>query len=269
MMKKVVLITGASRGMGKETGEFLARKGYQVYGTTRNPEKYPHHPFLLVQMDLEQPDSIRAAVNEVIQKEGRLDVLINNAGRGMMGPLEETSSEQLQQLFQTNLFGLIETIKAVLPVMRKQGGGHIINVSSVAGFLGLPYRGPYSASKAAVMIISETLRYELYGSGIEVTNICPGDIATDIASGRIYADVPPSSPYYAEYQRILAETDKEVDKGLPPSAVAEKIADVLEKSRPAPQYIVAPFTQKILPLVKALLPRKWFEAIIRKHYKIQ
>jgi len=268
-MKKVIFITGASRGMGKTTGEFLVKRGHTVYGTARNPGKYAGHPFPLIKMDLEDEKSISAAIKEVAGKEGKIDVLINNAGRGMMGPLEETPPEIMQQVFQTNVFGPVEVIRQVLPYMRRQKKGLIINISSVAGFLGLPFRGPYSASKAAVMIISETLRYELYGSGIEVTDVCPGDIATGIAEHRVYVPVSSGSPYYAEYHRIIKETDAEVDKGLPPEAVARKIVEIIEKKHPRPQYRVAPFTQKILPVIKALLPASWFEAIIRKHYKIK
>jgi len=266
--QKVVLITGASKGLGKVTGSLLQSKGYKVYGTARHPERYPGHPFPLLALDLEDEVSVHRVVDELLDKEGRIDVLINNAGRGMMGPLEESPSQAVKTLFQTNLFGMMELTRRVLPHMRRRGEGYVIIVSSVAGFAGLPYRGAYSASKAAVMIIAETLRYELYGSGIRVVDVCPGDIITDIAAGRIYAPVKKNSPYYAAYERIRRATDSEVHRGLPPEKVARQIEKILRNPSPRPRYIVAPFTQKILPLIKALLPGKWFESIIRKHYKI-
>ncbi len=268
-MNQVVLITGASKGMGKETGIFLQSKGFTVYGTARRPENYPVHPFPLIAMDLENENSIREAVHEIVRREGKIDVLINNAGRGMMGPLEETPQEDLKTLFQTNVFGPVEIIKQVLPVMRRQKSGLIINITSVAGFTGLPFRGGYSASKSAFMILTETLRYELYNSGIQITEICPGDIATDIASGRIYTEVDENSPYFKTYQRILQEADREVKKGLPPMAIAEKVSEIIRENQPAPRYIVAPFMQKILHVAKAVLPGKIFEKLIRNHYKIQ
>ncbi|NPA42508.1 MAG: SDR family oxidoreductase [Chlorobi bacterium] len=267
-MAKVVLITGASGGMGKATGELLLKKGYKVYGTSRRPEAHPGHPFPLIRMDLEDPESIASAVNEVLKREGRIDVLVNNAGRGMMGPLAHSTARQVRQLLDTNVTGLLETVRRVLPDMLRRGEGTIVNVSSVAGFLGLPYRGVYSASKAAVMALSEALRHELKGTGIRVADVCPGDIVTGIAANRIYAEVPEDSPFYPVYRRILAQADGEVGKGLPPEAVARTIARIIEHPSPKPRYVVAPFAQKILPLIKAILPARWFEKIIQKHYKL-
>jgi short-subunit dehydrogenase len=268
-MSLVVFISGASKGMGKATGEYLTGKGFKVYGTARHPEAYPESVFPLLKMDLEDNKSIEEAVAYVVEREGGIDVLVNNAGRGMMGPLEETSGEDLEKLFRTNVFGPLKLIKTVLPVMRKQKKGLIINITSVAGMLGLPYRGIYSASKSAMIILTETLRYELAGSGIKAVDLSPGDIATDIASDRLYAEVSEDSPYYESYKEILQATDSEVDKGLPPVEVARTVYRIIRSHKPKPRYIVAPFTQKILPVVKGILPPAWFEKLIAKHYGIK
>ncbi len=267
-MKKVVFITGASGGMGKVTGELLLESGYAVYGTSRTPERFPDHPFPLLPMDLENEESIGQAVRMLLDREGRVDILINNAGRGMMGPLEHTPVETVKRLFQTNVFGALYLTNALIPVMRRQGKGLIINVSSVAGFLGLPYRGVYSATKAAVMIFSEAYRYELKKSGIRVVDLCPGDFKSGIASRRIPVEVEKTSPHYEDFQRISRGADQGVAGGLATRVLAEKIKDIIRTESPSPRYIVAPFTQKILHTVKALLPGKWFEKIILKYHKL-
>ena len=165
-MKKVILITGGSSGIGKSIGTFLHEKGNIVYGTSRNPENISNSVFELLQLDVRDVESIKKCVSQVIQKSGRIDVLINNAGVGITGPLEEIPTEEIMNNFQTNLFGPIEVMKAVLPQMRQQKSGLIINVTSIAGYMGLPFRGVYSASKGALELITESLRMEVKQFGI-------------------------------------------------------------------------------------------------------
>jgi NAD(P)-dependent dehydrogenase (short-subunit alcohol dehydrogenase family) len=149
-MNKVVLITGGSSGIGKSIGEFLHHKGFVVYGTSRNPERVINSIFPLISLDVRNADSIHSAVNKIIATSGRLDVVINNAGVGITGPLEEIPMEEIKNNFETNFFGPIEVMKAVLPQMRSQQSGLIINITSIAGYMGLPYRSVYSASKGAL-----------------------------------------------------------------------------------------------------------------------
>ena len=157
-MSKVILITGGSSGIGKSIGEFLLSKGYQVFGTSRNPEKYPDAKIDLVALDVLDPHSIQKAVDGIVASTGRIDVLINNAGAGITGPVEEIPTEEIKRNFDTNFFGPIQVIKSVLPIMRSQNSGLIINITSIAGYMGLPYRGVYSASKGALEIITEAFR---------------------------------------------------------------------------------------------------------------
>jgi NAD(P)-dependent dehydrogenase (short-subunit alcohol dehydrogenase family) len=144
--------------------------------------------FPLVTLDVRNSDSIQAAVAKIIASSGRLDIVINNAGVGITGPLEEIPSEEIKNNFETNLFGPIEVMKAALPQMRTQKSGLIINITSIAGYMGLPYRSIYSASKG-LELITEALRMEVKSFGIHITNVAPGDFATNIASGRYHAPV--------------------------------------------------------------------------------
>lgn len=169
-MSKVVLITGGSSGIGKSIGEFLLDKGYQVYGTSRNPDRYTDTKIKLVQLDVSEVVTIKSAIAKVISDVGRIDVLINNAGAGITGPIEEIPEEEIQRNFDTNLFGPINVIKAVLPHMRNQNAGLIINVTSIAGYMGLPYRGIYSASKGALELITEAFRMEIKDFNIHMTD---------------------------------------------------------------------------------------------------
>ena len=160
-MSKVVLITGGSSGIGKSIGEFLTNKGFIVYGTSRNPQNYSKSKFPIIALDVTESTSILAAVNILLENEGKIDVLINNAGVGITGPIEEIPEFEIKSNFETNFFGPMNVIKAVLPKMREQRSGLIINITSIAGYMGLPYRGIYSASKAALEILTESFRMEI------------------------------------------------------------------------------------------------------------
>ena len=198
-MSKVVLITGGSSGIGKSIGEYLTSKGYEVFGTSRTPERYTDSKFKLVALDVADKASIEKAIQSVVETSGMIDVLINNAGAGITGPIEEIPDEEIKRNFETNLFGPINVIKSVLPQMRVQNSGLIINVTSIAGYMGLPYRGIYCASKGALELITETFRMELKDFNIHMTNLAPGDFATNIAAGRFHAPVIKGSPYEQKY----------------------------------------------------------------------
>src|SRR5699024_6607267 len=199
-MSKTVFITGGSSGIGRAIGEFLTEKGHSVFGTSRNPDKIKDSIFPLIQLDVTNPESIRMAVQELMKKVDRIDVLINNAGVGITGPIEETPEEEMKYAFETNLFGPINVAKEIIPYMRKQGSGHIINITSIAGYMGLPYRGIYSASKAALEITMEAMRMEILQFGIVMSNVAPSDFATNIAAGRYHAPVVQGSPYEKVYK---------------------------------------------------------------------
>ncbi len=269
MDKKVVLITGGSSGIGKSIGVFLNSKGLKVYGTTRKVNSHAgFDAFELLQLDVKNTDSIKDAVAHIISKEGRLDVLVNNAGVGITGPIEETPHEEILNVFDINVHGPVHVMKAVLPQMRKQGGGTIINITSIAGYMGLPFRGFYSATKGALGLITEALRMETKDFGITITNIAPGDFATNIAAGRYHAPVIKDSAYEDKYQKSLDLINSHVDSGGDPIEVAHKVYAIIKKNSPKVHYPVGAFMQKISLFLKRVLPSRWYEKLLLNHYKL-
>ena len=267
-MHKVVLITGGSSGIGKCVGEFLAKKGYKVYGTSRNATSIKNHPFPLLNLDVNKPKTVASAVDEIISKEGGLHVLVNNAGMGITGPIEETPTAEIRKVFDTNFFGALEVIKAVLPQMRQQQNGLIINITSIAGYMGLPFRGVYSATKSALEITTEALRMEVKAFGIEVCNVAPGDFATNIAAGRYHTPVFENSAYKKSYQSNLDLMDAHVNTGSNPLEMAIAIEKIIKTPQPKIHYKVGSFIQKFSITLKKMLPDKIYEKLLMKHYKL-
>lgn len=266
--KTIVLITGATSGIGKETALFLQKKGYTVYGTARNTKDKSLNINLL-EMDVRNENSVLNAVNHIISKEGKIDILINNAGVGISGAVEETPRQELENVFATNFFGAISLIQAVLPTMRSQRNGLIINITSIAGYMGLPFRGAYSASKGALMLISESLRMEVKNFGIEVTTIAPGDYATDIASRRYHAPVKEGSVYAKTYQKSLDLMNSHVNSGGNPLEMAEKVYKIIQTKSPKVHYKQGSFLQKFSVVLKRILPSKMYEKMLMNHFSLK
>ena len=267
-MNKVVLITGASSGIGKAIGEFLHYKGFVVYGTSRNPDKITNPVFPLIALDVRNSDSIQAAMTKVIAISGRLDILINNAGIGITGPLEEIPIAEIKANFDTNFFGPISVMQSVLPQMREQQSGLIINISSIAGYMGLPYRSIYSASKGALSIITEALRMEVKSFGIQITDVAPGDFATNIAASRFHAPLIKDSAYEKPYAATLQMMDDHVDSGSNPLEMAQAIYAIIQNPKPKVHYRIGLFLQKFSIVLKKILPDKFYEKMLMNHYKL-
>jgi NAD(P)-dependent dehydrogenase (short-subunit alcohol dehydrogenase family) len=267
-MNKIVLITGASSGIGKSIGEFLHFKGFIVYGTSRNPDNVKNSVFPLLELDVRNTQSIQNAVKKVIELSGTIDIVINNAGVGITGPIEEIPSQEIKNNFETNFFGPIEVMKAVLPQMRAQKSGLIINITSIAGYMGLPYRGIYSASKGALELITESLNMEVKPFGINITNVAPGDYATNIAARRFHAPVIKGSDYENSYGATLKMMNDQVDSGNNPIEMAEAIFDIINAANPKIHYKVGSFLQKFSIVLKRILPDKVYEKILMNHYKL-
>ncbi len=269
MERKVVLITGGSSGIGEATGKYLSSQGYYVYGTTRNLNKNGDSAhFELLELDVREQESIDRAVQYIVDKHGRLDVLVNNAGVGITGPLEETPIEEINKAFDTNFNGPIRMIQSVLPQMRSQKSGLIINITSIAGYMGLPFRGVYSSTKAALEIVTEALRMEVKEFGVELTNIAPGDFATNIAAGRYHVPASDDSAYRSTYQKALALMNKDVDAGEDPIIVAKKVFRIIQGQKPGVRYPVGAFLQKLSIFLKKILPSKYYERLLMNHYKL-
>jgi NAD(P)-dependent dehydrogenase (short-subunit alcohol dehydrogenase family) len=267
-MSKVIFITGGSSGIGKSIGEFLHEKGYKVYGTSRNPETVKGSVFPLVALDVRDTQSIKAAVAKVIAEAGTIDVLVNNAGVGITGPLEEIPADEIRNNFEINLFGPIEVMKAVLPQMRTQKSGLIINVTSIAGYMGLPYRSVYSASKGALELITEALRMEVKGFSVTITSVAPGDFATNIAAGRYHAPLLKGSAYEKPYGATLDMMNTHVDAGSNPLEMAEAVYAIMKTPNPEVHYKVGVFMQKFSIVLKKVLPGKVYEKMLMNHYKL-
>jgi short-subunit dehydrogenase len=268
-MGKVILITGISTGFGKESSALLAEAGHKVYGTVRK-DCQVGEKITVLKMDLMDPLSIEKVVRTVIEKEGRIDVLINNAGMHTGGPIETSPVENIRLQIDTNLLGTVIITKAVLPFMRKQGGGTIINFSSIGGLMGLPLQGFYSAAKFAIEGFSEALRMEVKQYNIKVVLINPGDFHTNNSVNRrnFLAPTGLDDPYKEQYKKTLAIIEKDEANGWQPVVLAKKLVKIVECRNPRQQYIISSFEQKLAVVLKHILPGKLFTSILADHYKI-
>lgn len=268
-MSKVVFITGISSGFGKHTSVYLAQKGFKVYGVSR--KAIEHDPRVTVfNFDITDQPAVQNAINTVIQKEGRIDVLINNAGMHTGGSIEDAPYEDVKLQMETNFWGFVHTIKAVLPTMRQQRSGKIINISSIGGLMGLPFQGFYSATKFAIEGMSETLRMELKQFNIKVVLINPGDFHTNnTASRKNVFTSGAGNAYEAQFKKTLSVIEKDENGGWNPEVLARKLYKVIESKRPCHRYVVASFEQKLAVVLKFILPGSWFFKLLEDHYGIK
>jgi len=266
-MPKIIVVTGGSSGLGEAICTHLASKKYIVYGTSRK-ETSQDKSFTLIQMDVADKNSIQQSLDAIIQKEGRIDVFINNAGLGMAAPIEEASHKDIQQLFSTNVFGVLNTTQLILPIMRKQRKGLIINITSIAAEVALPYRGLYCASKSAVDKITDALRMEVKEFGIQACTFQAGDIKTNINSNRLTATINPNSEYAKDFNRINNEIHTDVNNAVSPYFYAKKIEGIIESSKISRTYVEGKFIQRLSRFLSRILPGNWFEKIILNHYKL-
>jgi NAD(P)-dependent dehydrogenase (short-subunit alcohol dehydrogenase family) len=268
-MSKVILITGVSSGIGKSCAEFLSQKYDKVYGTSRR-EPVGTEKYKVLQMDVRDPDAVQRVIKTIVEKEGRINVLINNAGIGHGGAIENYSEEEMNMEISVNFFGKVRMIKAVLPYMRKQRNGMIINVSSIGGLMGLPFQGFYSASKFAIEGLSESLRLELKPFGIQVVQINPGDFKTGFTINRVIINAEKSANDYSEqFQSTLRKIEKDETGGNDPVLIAKKIDQIIRLKKPAFNYVVGRFDQKLSVILKRFLPSRLFFWILADYYKIK
>lgn len=218
-------------------------------------------------MDLRKTESIDAAMGYIAQKEEKLDVLINNAGIGINGPAECLSREEIQQVFETNVFGMMDCCSRSIPLLRKGNSPIIINISSIAGEMGLPYRGIYSSSKFALEGYSESLRMELKPHGINVCLIQPGDFNTGINENRmVVKDL--NEELYPDFMKMNDRVIKEVAEGWDPMIMGKEINKIINSKNPPFRTRVAPFLQKFSTVLRRVLPAKWYEKLLMQFYKV-
>src|SRR3989344_5079379 len=248
-MEKVAIVTGSSSGIGYETSLALARDGFYTFATVRNPKKAEkilqiakkeNLNIEIIELDVDDEKSISTTIEKIISKKQRIDVLVNNAGWGLFGSVEDVSMKDFRAQFETNFFGIISIIQKVAPIMRKQGSGVIVNVSSVAGRIGFPGSPAYISSKFALEGLSESLRYELGQFGVKTIIIEPGVIKTNFFSSMKIAEL-----------------------GTPPSEVATTILHAIKEENPRPRYIVGNDAQMFLEAKKTKTDAE-FENYLKK-----
>ncbi len=266
-MKKTVLITGASSGIGKSTARYFAAKGWNVAATMRTPEKESELGFIdgvkLFQLDVTKPDSIHQAIGDAIEVFGSIDVVVNNAGYGGVGVFEAASPEQIQRQFNTNVFGVMNVIREVLPYFRERRRGTIVNVTSVGGLITFPVYSVYHATKWAVEGFAEALQYELRQFNIRIKNIEPGAIKTDFYDRSQDLFKKDGLTAYDAYAQVaVANTQKAGEAAPGPEVVAKKIFQAANSRSYRLRYAAGPQAPALLVL-RRLLPLCWFRGIVR------
>ena len=259
--QKVVLVTGASSGIGKACAEHLLARGYRVFGTQRRvPAQADGRGVEMVAMDVDNDDSVVRGIEAVVQQAGRIDAVVNNAGNAYMGAVEDTSIAEAKAQLETNFFGVLRVCRAVLPLMRRQGGGYIINISSLAGVLGLPFSGLYSASKFALEGMTESLRWETRSHGIRVVLIEPGDFRSQLAvTRRTVSGAATNDAYRAAFEQFKTQQEKDEAGAPSPEPIGQLVEGILRDPSPRLRYSVGMLGQRIVIPLKRLLPQRVFE----------
>ncbi|HSH72285.1 MAG TPA: oxidoreductase [Methylophilaceae bacterium] len=264
MIKKVVVVTGASSGIGFATAKMFADKGYEVYGLSRT--RIEGAPFNQINVDVNDDASVTAAISEVIKSAEHIDILFNNAGFSLLGATEESSMKQIKSVFETNFFGAVRMVNAVLPIMRGQKSGLIINSSSVAGLVAAPYMAYYAASKHALEAYSESLDHEVRKLGIRSVLIEPGFMKTSLGAHQPVPDNP-KSIYTSARKRIEGIVEKGISGSPDPIAVAKKVLCVSKTRCPKVRYTVG-VDAKIFTNLRRFLPASLFDSMLRSVYKL-
>jgi len=263
----IILITGISSGFGKAMAERLSKDGHTVYGTYRKTDTFIQGVRYL-KADVRYEESVRAAVAEILKEEGRIDLFINNAGMGTGGPLQFMTTDLAEEQMDVNFMGMIRFLKYILPGMTTRKKGRIICISSIAGLMGLPYQGLYSASKFALEGYCEALRIELRPFNIKVTVVNPGDFSTAFTSKRKKPDDAKIKTLYPGYMKSMQSIENDERRGLNPERLADKISKIVRKKHPAARYIIASPIQKMSVFIKKILPPRWFDRILSLYYKM-
>jgi len=263
----VSLVTGASSGIGEATAKRLATAGYKVYGTSRRGTKSGQQSFAMLPLDVTSDESVETAVKDLIRREGRIDLLVNNAGFGVApAGAEESSIDQAKAIFDTNFFGLIRMTRAVVPHMRRQGNGRIINIGSVLGFLPMPYGALYAATKHAVEGYSESLDHELRTRGIRVSVIEPAYTKTRFDANFLAADSKLDE--YGEVRALLDKVLKDVMATADePTVVADVVLEAASADRPKVRYVAGGLANR-LRLLRRFAPAGLVDAGIRKDLRL-
>jgi NAD(P)-dependent dehydrogenase (short-subunit alcohol dehydrogenase family) len=249
-MPKTVLVTGASSGIGAAIAQLFYKRGFVVFGTSRYADPNSPHEFPMLKLDVDSDASVKACVDEVLARAGRIDILVNNAGFALTGAVEETSVEEAKDQFETNFFGVVRTVQAVLPTMREARSGRIITIGSVAGYLTIPFNAFYCATKFA----------------LGVSLIEPGFVRTPINQSARLASKPLAA-YDGPRDRAIAVVDRSVEKGIPSELVANAVLRAAQSKNPPLRYRVGP-DARWLPRVKTVSPWNFFASVVRRVFEL-
>lgn len=271
--KKVVLITGASSGMGKETALFLAKVGFTVYAGTRDPKNLQDinlKNLIPIKLDITKPSNVQDVINHIEKNEHQIDILINNAGYGVVSTIENLDEEEMFNQFNINVFGLLRVCKMVIPIMRKQESGIIINISSFLGKIGLPLLTLYNSSKYAVEGITDSLRYELSDFNIRVHSVMPGFFNTKFARENLVTNIntfKENSPYSKMVSRLAPVIVEQINNGNDPKDVAKIIYEIINNDKFPARTTIGEKAKKFIPMKKELSDED-FERRVKDYYNI-
>ncbi len=271
---RVVVITGASSGIGKCCAEYLVQKKFRIYGTSRKPIStadeitYSSTNLIqMIQMDVDDESSVDRGIDRIMARESRIDVVINNAGFAIMGSMEDTTITEAKSQFETNFFGALRVCRAVLPIMRNQQSGYIVNISSIGGLIGLPFQSAYCASKFALEGAMETLRLEVRPFGIHVILVEPGDYKTELTEHRLKTEQSMSnSGYLNRFKKAMRKVELGEQNGPSPESIAILVNKIISMNSPRLRYTVGRFSQRIAVPFKKVLPSRLFESIIARTF---
>lgn len=265
-MQKTAIVTGASSGLGEAIAPMLAQKGYRVYGLSRRKVDLPG--VIALPVDVTNEVAMSEAISTLVETSGGIDLVMHCAGIGGGGPVEHMPIDRAKRIMDTNFWGTYILCQKTLPHLLKAKAGRLLIVGSIGGFMGIPFRAAYCASKGALMNLVESLRLETVGSPLQVTLVTPGDIATNSFATQFrvpYEEV--DERYRKRYEAADIGMRDHVQDGMNANDLAQKMIAIAEKQTLAPQYIIGEFTQKISPLAKRLLPGKWWEKLLGSYYK--
>jgi NAD(P)-dependent dehydrogenase (short-subunit alcohol dehydrogenase family) len=277
--QKTAVVTGSSSGIGFETSLLLARNGFHTYATMRNLDKSKeimdaaakdNLPLEVLQLDVTDDRSVKSTIDRIVDEKKRINVLVNNAGYDLEGALEDLSMEEIRAQFETNLFGAIRVMKAVLPIMRKQQGGTIVNISSIGGRIGIPFNSAYHGTKFALEGISESMRFETEPFGIKVIIVEPGAIKSNfvrnIKLGQKAAES--SSPYAPKVQTLLKAQDHIFDQATPPEEAAKVVLKAVTSDNPSMRYTVGDDAKQLMEAREQMSDPE-FEGLVKQQFLAQ
>lgn len=273
MKEKIVLITGSSSGMGKETALSLAKKGFIVYAGSRTPKKLENlniQNLIPIKLDITNPENVKQTIKFINKEHGNIDVLINNAGYGLVSTIEDLDEKEMFDQYNINVFGLLRVCKEVIPSMRKQNIGVIINISSFLGKIGLPLLTLYNSSKYAVEGITDSLRYELSEFNIRVHSVMPGFFNTNFAKENLvtnFSTFDEKSPYAKTVSKLAPVIVEQINNGNDPKEVASIILDIIENDKFPARTTIGEKAKKFIPMKKELSDED-FERRVREYYNI-